>query len=66
MEKFVPYEKLSKRKRQQLDKQRRRVWGAMNPVTRRPQNPRAYDRGKTRQWKDDSSAAGSCFMPCRA
>ena len=46
MERFIPYEKLSKRERKARDAERRMTWG-MNPVTRRPRNPRAYDRRKT-------------------
>ena len=45
MKKFVPYEKLSKKKRRELDSAKRTVW-AMNPVTRKPENPKAYNRRK--------------------
>ena len=45
MEKFVPYEKLSKKKKRELDRKRRKTW-SVNPVTRRPQNPKAYNRKK--------------------
>ncbi len=44
MNRFVPYEKLSKKEREKLDKARRATWGALSPVTRKPQNPKAYDR----------------------
>jgi len=54
MEKFIPYEKLSKRKKQELNAKQRREWGGMNPVTRRAENPKAYNRKKTRKWSDDS------------
>lgn len=53
MEKYVPYEKLSKKQRRALDAKRRGGWGALSPVTRRPQNPRAYNRKKARKWSDD-------------
>ena len=56
MEKYIPYEKLSKRKRRELDASRRIGWGAVNPVTRRSENPKAYNRKKAQQWKDDPSA----------
>ncbi|MBR4743439.1 MAG: hypothetical protein IK082_04515 [Oscillospiraceae bacterium] len=52
MQKFIPYEKLSKKKKRELDAARRTTWGALNPVTRRPPNPRAYDRQKARRWKN--------------
>ncbi len=48
MEKFVPYEKLSKKKKRELNAKRRKTWGTMSPVTRKPQNPKAYNRKKTR------------------
>ena len=35
MEKFIPYEKLSKKKRRELDKKRRSDWGELRPVTRK-------------------------------
>ncbi len=49
MEKFIPYEKLSKKKKRALDAARRNTWGGLSPVTRRPENPRAYKRSKTRK-----------------
>ena len=54
MEKFIPYEKLSKRKKRELMAKKRRTWGSMNPVTRKPENPKSYKREKTRRWMDDS------------
>ena len=48
MEKFIPYEKLSKKKRRELDAAKRGGWGPLSPVTRRPENPKAYRRKKTR------------------
>lgn len=54
MEKFVPYQKLSKKKKRELDKARRGSWHGINPVTRKPENSRAYNRKKTRTWSDDS------------
>ena len=49
MEKFIPYAKLSKKKKRELDKARRGGWGALNPVTRRAENPKAYNRQKARR-----------------
>ena len=48
MEKFVPYEKLSKKKKRELDLRRRQTW-AMSPVTRKVQSKKAYSRKKTRK-----------------
>ena len=53
MEKFIPYEKLSKKKQRELNAARRGIW-TINPVTRKPANPTAYTRKTARKWKDDS------------
>lgn len=51
MEKFIPYEKLSKKRQRELNASRRTTWGSLNPVTRKPQNSKAYNRRKTQDWK---------------
>ncbi len=56
MEKFVPYEKLSKKEKRKLDRAGRQTWGELNPVTRKPANIRAYNRRKAQSWKRDSSS----------
>lgn len=53
MKAFIPYEKLSKKARRQLDQSRRRTWGQLNPVVRKPQNSNAYNRKRTQLWKKD-------------
>lgn len=55
MKKYVPYEKLSKKKKREWDARGRGGWGGLTPVTRRPKSPKAYDRRKARRWKEDSS-----------
>lgn len=52
MEQFTPYEKLSKKKQRELNSRRRKTWGELSPVTRKPENPKAYNRRKARNWKD--------------
>lgn len=59
MEKFIPYEKLSKKKQREISASRRNSWGQLNPVTRKPQNPKAYNRKKTQIWKSDDSGSVS-------
>jgi hypothetical protein len=59
MKKFVTYEKLSKQKKRELDKRKRGTWGPMSPVTRRPRDPKAYVRKKTRENRDEPLNAGS-------
>ncbi len=54
MEKYVPQEKLSKKKRRALAAKQRGSWGGLNPVTRKPENPKAYKRKKAGQWREDS------------
>lgn len=53
MEKFIPYEKLSKKRQQQLNAVRRKNWGTISPVTRKSENPKAYNRKKAREWGDE-------------
>ena len=60
MEKFIPYEKLSKKKQQELNAARRGTW-TINPVTRKPANPKANNRKTARNWKDDSNSVPLCF-----
>lgn len=48
MEKFIPYEKLSKKEKRRLDLSRRTTWGNLNPVTRKPASSKAYNRAKAR------------------
>lgn len=61
MERFVPYEKLGKKQRRALDARRRGSWGGLNPVTRKPQNPKAYNRKKAQQWKNEPPAVPFLF-----
>lgn len=53
MQKFIPYEKLSKKEKRKRDALRRNTWGALNPVTRKSPDPRVYDRRKARKWMGD-------------
>ena len=62
MDKFVPYEKLSKKKKRQLDAEKRGSWYGLNPTTRKPKNPKVYDRKKARCWRDDSSNVLSSYI----
>ena len=97
MEKFIPYEKLSKkgsnptaagggsregsewqrsarcksalpdaasaghrnRAKRKMDLAKRQTWGAFDPVTRKPQNSKAYNRNKSRNWKRDYQRTNS-------
>lgn len=52
MDKYVPFEKMSKRAKQDLAKSHRGSWHGINPVTRKPENPKAYNRRKVRREDD--------------
>ena len=53
VKKFVPYEKLSKKEKKKRDSSQRNTWGDLNPVTRKPENSRAYNRRKAQAWKNN-------------
>jgi hypothetical protein len=53
MEKFIPYEKLSKKERQKINRAKRATWGDLNPVTRKPENSKSYNRRRAQAWKKD-------------
>lgn len=61
MEKFIPYEKLSKKEKRKLDATRRTTWGSFDPVTRKPKNSKAYNRTKARNWKREEHASSGNF-----
>lgn len=66
MEKFIPYEKLSKKEKRKADQARRRTWGEINPVTRKPENSKAYNRRKSQDWKRElPPRACDFFLVCR-
>ena len=60
MTKYVPYEKLSKKKQRAMNAKRRETW-SISPVTRKPANPKAYNRKKAQDWKSDSSSVPFFF-----
>ena len=53
MEKFIPYEKLSKKEKRKINQARRQTWGELKPVTRKPENSKAYNRKRTQAWKKE-------------
>ena len=62
MEKFIPYEKLSKKEKRKLDLAKRQTWGDLIPVTRKPENSKAYNRNKARNWKRDYHETSSGYF----
>ena len=63
MEKFIPYEKLSKKEKKKRDALARGSWGNLSPVTRKPISSRAYNRRKTRNAEREVQCSGS-FLVC--
>lgn len=62
MEKFIPYEKRSKKEQKRLNSAKRSTWGNLNPVTRKPVNSRAYNRKKAlRSERDYTNSSLSAF-----
>lgn len=53
MNNFIAYEKLSKKEKRKLDNAKRGNWGGMSPVTRRSDNPKAYNRKRAQDWKKE-------------
>jgi len=41
---FIPLAKQSKQKQKAYHSSNRTTWGALNPITRKPPNPKAYKR----------------------
>ena len=62
MEKYIPYEKLSKKEKRKIDSCRRKTWGNLNPVTRKPANSKAYNRKKNQYWKDQPHSTDSFLL----
>lgn len=60
MDRYVPCEKLSKKKQREANAARRRSWGQLSPVTRRTENPKIYNRKKIR--KDMFEEQPSVFL----
>ena len=61
MEKFVPFEKLSKKKKREQNAIRRKDWNGIDPVTRKSKNQKAYNR-KRRRNDFDFDSVPLCFI----
>lgn len=46
MNNFIPYEKMSKKQRRDIDRMRRGSWNGVNPIIRRIESKKAYNRKK--------------------
>ena len=47
MEKYVPFCKMSKKQQKELNRQKRILWN-VNPITRKTENKKIYNRKKSR------------------
>ena len=61
MEKFVPYEKMSKKDKRKIDQMRRGSWGDVNPVSRKAESKKVYNRKRTQEWKKELPEPVSSF-----
>ena len=66
---FIPYVKSSKKRQREIDREKRGGWGAINPVTKRPERSDVYKRHEVKQniqrsarelWNEDHS--GGLFL----
>lgn len=62
MDQFIPYEKLSKKEKHKIDLAKRQTWGDITPVTRKPQNSKAYNRNKSRDWKRRNEPTSGFYL----
>ena len=53
MEKYIPYAKLSKKKKRERDSLQRKTWGNVKPVTRKAANAKVYNRKKDQRRYDE-------------
>lgn len=65
MKQYVSIKKQQKKVQRAFTAKQRGSWGGLNPVTRKPENPKAYNRKKAGQWRTDSSH-GLPFIYVRA
>ena len=61
-QRYVPLEKRSKREQREYHAEQRGSWGGINPVTRKPPNPKAYIRKKPGQRYEHEPLPGFLHM----
>ena len=49
MERFIPYEKMSKKQQRQVDAAKRGSWGLVKPITKIKPSGKAYNRKHAKQ-----------------
>ena len=56
MEKWILPEKRSKKRQRAWNSAKRGSWNGLNPVTRKPENAKAYNRRTAQNWRKDSDS----------
>jgi len=54
---FVPLKKRQKQEIRAENAKKRGTWNGINPVTRKPPNPRAYNRAKVKRSAENITSA---------
>jgi hypothetical protein len=62
MEKYIPYEKLSKKARSEYDKRKRRGWGEKSPITKKSENKKLYNRKRTERFENSGFQSNGLFV----
>ena len=63
MEKFVEYGKLSKKKKQQINAEKRKTWGSIKPIVKVKPSSKIYNRKKKQAlMKSDYSLESVCLL----
>ena len=62
MARFIPREKLSKKARKELNRQRRVTW-EFSPVTKTVESKKRYNRKKNSHDRSEDYGMGVCFLP---
>lgn len=60
MRKFIPYDKLGKKAKREQDEGKRQAWG-INPVSRKSENKKVYDRKNSRYRTEDDDTGSVLF-----
>ena len=51
--KYVTLDKMNKKQKKEYYSSLRGTWGEFSPITRKPKNPKAYDRNKEKRAQYD-------------
>ena len=60
--KIHSYEKISKKEKRKIDQSKRQIWGELNPIARKPENSKAYNRRRAQAWKKELPSLRSLYL----